>query len=102
MSEACRNCKGRGWVCENHLDRPWDYTTGEGCDCGAGSPCPVCNLQMAAASLTEPLRELVVRCISWLADAERKTSWGNPTFGPSPSEEMQEALDAILALKVQP
>ena len=37
----CSNCLGVGWVCENHLDQAWEHP--EGCDCGAGAPCPVCN-----------------------------------------------------------
>ena len=37
---ACPICKGCGWVCENHPDMPW---TKEGCECGAGMPCPTCN-----------------------------------------------------------
>lgn len=46
----CRNCAGEGWVCENHLDMPWqggDQT----CCGGAGAPCPVCNGRMAVSGL---------------------------------------------------
>ncbi len=45
----CANCEGIGWVCENHPDRPWEGLSapGEGCDCGAGAPCPVCQPAMA-------------------------------------------------------
>ena len=39
MTETCPNCGGERWVCENHDDKPWP----EGCDCGAGAPCPRCN-----------------------------------------------------------
>lgn len=43
---TCDVCGDGGWVCENHIDRPWEGTceVGEPCDCGgAGEPCPVCN-----------------------------------------------------------
>jgi hypothetical protein len=46
----CRNCAGEQWVCENHQDRPWNETE-EGCECGAGAPCPVCKPEMANAGL---------------------------------------------------
>ena len=41
---GCQNCNGQGWVCENHINVPWDWGEAECCDgeCGAGSPCP-CN-----------------------------------------------------------
>lgn len=47
IANACRNCgevDGWGWVCENHLDRPWGGVSArdDACDCGAGAPCPVC------------------------------------------------------------
>jgi hypothetical protein len=37
---SCTNCADEGWVCENHPDKTWNK---EGCECGAGAPCPVCN-----------------------------------------------------------
>lgn len=43
MTGECSNCKGMGWVCENHNDRPWDESMAGGCECGAGEPCKVCN-----------------------------------------------------------
>jgi hypothetical protein len=39
----CRRCAGERWVCENHPDRPWSKTRPNGCECGAGAPCPDCN-----------------------------------------------------------
>lgn len=44
----CRRCAGTGWVCENHINKPWadgpDYDRDmRGCACGAGAPCPSCN-----------------------------------------------------------
>lgn len=48
----CRNCAGTEWVCEDHLDRPWEGNTDhpDACKCGgAGAPCGVCNLEMASA-----------------------------------------------------
>lgn len=93
----CRNCGGGGWVCENHLDRPWEGTSapGEGCDCGAGAPCPVCNLRMAAATYSEPWRELAMRAISYVADAEKDTNWGQPTFGPTFSEALEQEATTL-------
>lgn len=40
---TCPLCDDCGWVCENHLARPWE---GEhACECGgAGMPCPYCNM----------------------------------------------------------
>ena len=38
--KPCPTCHGERWVCENHADQPWND---EGCMCGAGMPCPVCN-----------------------------------------------------------
>src|ERR1700733_5105679 len=42
----CSNCGGMGWVGENHQDRPWGgLSVGKNaCECGAGAPCPICNL----------------------------------------------------------
>lgn len=42
----CSTCDSQGWVCENHLDRPWDGVSNapNACHCGgAGAPCPDCN-----------------------------------------------------------
>lgn len=48
---SCRNCASDGWVCENHLDMPWYGGTPECCPGAAGSPCPVCQPEMAHAPL---------------------------------------------------
>lgn len=37
---ACPLCHGARFVCENHPRLAWP---GE-CSCGAGDPCPVCNV----------------------------------------------------------
>lgn len=34
----CPTCAGMGWVCEEHMDQPWEH---EGCG-GAGAAC-MCN-----------------------------------------------------------
>lgn len=39
--EACANCDGEGWVCENHPEVPWIGGLQECCG-GAGMPCS-CN-----------------------------------------------------------
>lgn len=38
--DACKTCGGELWVCENHESKPWNS---DGCECGAGMPCPKCN-----------------------------------------------------------
>lgn len=72
------------------------------------TPCPKCGGKWCSVDLCLPqkvaadndvaraLRELVVRAISVIKDAERETYWGSPTFGPTPSEEIQAALDALV------
>jgi len=37
-----------GWVCEAHLDRPWEGEHACGCG-GAGAPCPRCNVHIDEA-----------------------------------------------------
>lgn len=37
---ACPLCHGARFVCENHHRLSWP----EECNCGAGDPCPVCNV----------------------------------------------------------
>lgn len=61
IEQACRNCAGNEWVCENHLDRPWDGTSADpaACGCGAGAPCPVCSPEMANAGLLTVKQGLV-------------------------------------------
>lgn len=39
---TCPVCDGILWVCENHADKPWRPGP-NGCECGAGAPCPACN-----------------------------------------------------------
>lgn len=39
----CEHCQDELWVCEAHPDKPWNAKLPNGCDCGAGAPCPVCN-----------------------------------------------------------
>ena len=41
----------------------------------------------------ERLRGLVEGAIATLESVERETSWGCPTFGPTPSEELRAALN---------
>ena len=40
MNPNCLICRGIGWVCEKHPEKPWDPELG--CVCGAGAPCK-CN-----------------------------------------------------------
>jgi hypothetical protein len=48
---TCR-CAGLGWVCENHLDRPWAQPGKypNACDCGAGAPCPIATRSPAVTN----------------------------------------------------
>ena len=48
MNPNCPICRGIGWVCENHPEKPWDPELG--CICGAGAPCK-CN---ATGGVDEP------------------------------------------------
>ena len=43
--EPCPACDDTYWVCENHPDKPWRKPSPgvEGCECGAGMPCELCN-----------------------------------------------------------
>jgi hypothetical protein len=38
--DTCPICKGDRFVCENHPRLAWPSE----CSCGAGDPCPVCNI----------------------------------------------------------
>lgn len=42
----CPHCRGTGWVCEAHQDRPTTCATPDhpdACDCGeVGTPCRLC------------------------------------------------------------
>jgi hypothetical protein len=40
IPKACPVCKGSRFVCENHPRLSWP----DECSCGAGDPCPVCNI----------------------------------------------------------
>ncbi len=52
--KTCGNCAGEGWVCENHEDTSW---SADGCECGAGASCPVCNREMSCAPYIEALKD---------------------------------------------
>lgn len=40
--DGCPLCNDTGWVCDKHLDRPWNGN--RACNCGAsGAPCHACN-----------------------------------------------------------
>ena len=45
----CPNCLGERFVCENHPRLAWPSE----CDCGAGMPCPVCNLSPGRPQLPD-------------------------------------------------
>ena len=38
INPKCRVCRGLGWVCENHPERPW-LDEVDGCQCSAGMRC---------------------------------------------------------------
>lgn len=55
----CIHCDDTGWVCENHLSRPWGGFSKrrDACQCGAEAPCRVCNprgKEARAGSLDKP------------------------------------------------
>lgn len=45
-----------------------------------------------SAAIVQLLADIAETAIAHLESAERETSWGSPTFGPSPSEELQGRL----------
>lgn len=48
---ACPSCKGIGWVCERHPDRPFDGSGG--CTCGGGEiPCPALQRRFYRAEVS--------------------------------------------------
>lgn len=47
------------------------------------------------AAIVHLLADVAETAISHLGSAERETSWGSPTFGPSPSEELQGRLSDL-------
>jgi hypothetical protein len=51
MNPNCPICRGIGWVCENHPDKPWAEDIG--CRCGAGMPCK-CNGGDEEADINNP------------------------------------------------
>src|SRR5262245_56520168 len=46
MAKDCPGMSRSLWVCENHPDQPWDGASSHenACGCGAGAPCPRCNV----------------------------------------------------------
>lgn len=63
---SCPHCKGAGFVCEFHQDKPWTPNSPAGvesCGCGAGMPCPVCRPQQHRAGSEEAFAEAVQRAI---------------------------------------
>ncbi|WP_084292940.1 YecA family protein [Bradyrhizobium sp. WSM3983] len=61
--DECPLCSNSGWVCDEHLDRPWK---GNGaCSCGAsGAPCRVCNnpgFGQMPRGWNEPMDEYLAR-----------------------------------------
>ena len=59
----CTRCQDFLWVCEEHDDRAWDEDVG--CQCGAGMPCPDCNLSWPPKSLPGS-REIWTRDKGWI------------------------------------
>jgi hypothetical protein len=52
MRTDCPNCKGLGWVCENHPRRPWSDSFG--CTCGAGMLCKCVRDRNIREGIEEP------------------------------------------------
>jgi hypothetical protein len=62
----CSHCKGTGFVCEFHPDKPWTPNSPssiESCGCGAGVPCPICRPQRFPMGSDEAFAEVVHRAI---------------------------------------
>lgn len=63
----CDNCDNQGWVCENHMNKPWDATSSreDACGCGAGAPCMECN---PCGGIDNPPRGVPGETIIWDRD----------------------------------
>lgn len=42
----CEMCQDSGFVCEDHLDRPWDSGTDKDCGCGAAGQLCECKTKL--------------------------------------------------------
>jgi hypothetical protein len=68
---TCPRCKGAGFVCEWHPEKPWTLNSPAGvesCGCGAGMPCPVCRPQRSAPGSDEVIAEAVRRAVDVTID----------------------------------
>lgn len=80
---TCPLCAGVGWVCENHPNKPWADDVPNGCTCGAGAPCRLCNAP------GQPDVSRVIQTIDRVDDPDR--------IGPvlQPVEALRTALTMI-------
>jgi len=52
MKNDCPNCKGLGWVCQNHPRQAWSDRCG--CTCGAGMLCKCVRDKPISDGVEEP------------------------------------------------
>ncbi len=43
----------------------------------------------------DQLRDLAIKAMGMVASAERETNWGDPTCGPTPSEELRAQFNTV-------
>src|SRR5690606_1390172 len=55
----CETCDDTGWVCEHHVNRPFNGPKACGCG-GAGMPCIVCNGDGERPDVSRVFRSVVV------------------------------------------
>lgn len=64
----CIICLGEGWVCEDHLGKPWGGISGDiqACNCGgAGAPCFECNPQLHCVGKSGRIRNTNAEIKEW-------------------------------------
>lgn len=76
---TCPLCKGIGWVCERHPDRPFDGSSG--CTCGGGeTPCPACNAGSIVPNCPgKPSLPLAKRAVAFFEELAQAVFWIEPT-----------------------
>jgi hypothetical protein len=66
---GCPTCKGDRFVCENHPRLAWPSE----CDCGAGDPCPVCNVAEPPGMPDDFIRDIEAEALYEALDEFAKT-----------------------------
>ncbi len=75
---TCPLCKGIGWVCERHPDRPFGGSSG--CTSGCGEiPCRACNAGSIVPSCPrKPGLPLAKRAVAFFEELAQAVFWIEP------------------------